>query len=92
MYAAAGKALGRSSVTFMSQAALDEDVPGKLGLNKIVLPVRGIRRITKRDMALNGETPDIFVDPQTYEVRVNGELLTCEPVDVVPMAQRYFLF
>lgn len=76
----------------MSQAALDEDVPGKLGLNKIVLPVRGIRRITKRDMALNGETPDIFVDPQTYEVRVNGELLTCEPVDVVPMAQRYFLF
>ncbi|WCR28936.1 urease subunit alpha [Paenibacillus thiaminolyticus] len=92
MYAAAGKALGRSSVTFMSQAALDEDVPRKLGLNKIVLPVRGIRRITKRDMALNGETPDIFVDPQTYEVRVNGELLTCEPVDVVPMAQRYFLF
>lgn len=92
MYAAAGKALGRTSVTFMSQAALDEDVPGKLGLNKIVLPVRGIRRITKRDMALNGETPDIFVDPQTYEVRVNGELLTCEPVDVVPMAQRYFLF
>lgn len=92
MYAAVGKALGRSSVTFMSQAALDEDVPGKLGLNKIILPVRGIRRITKRDMALNGETPDIFVDPQTYEVRVNGELLTCEPVDVMPMAQRYFLF
>ncbi|MFD3268670.1 urease subunit alpha [Paenibacillus dendritiformis] len=92
MYAAVGKAVGRSAVTFMSQAALDEDVPGKLGLNKLVLPVRGIRRITKRDMALNGETPDIFVDPQTYEVRVNGELLTCEPVDVVPMAQRYFLF
>ncbi|MCY9513212.1 urease subunit alpha [Paenibacillus apiarius] len=92
MYAAVGKGLARSSITFVSQAALDADVPAKLGLDKIVLPVRGIRRVTKHDMALNGETPDIQVDPQTYEVRVNGELLTCDPVAVVPMAQRYFLF
>ncbi|MFP3380749.1 urease subunit alpha, partial [Bacillus sp. SIMBA_069] len=59
---------------------------------KKVLPVHGIRNLTKKDMKLNAETPEIHVDPQTYEVRVDGELLTCEPAEVVPMAQRYFLF
>lgn len=92
MYASVGRALARCSVTFVSQAALDAGVPAQLGLNKIVLPVRGIRTLTKKDMILNGETPELFVDPQTYEVRANGELLTCEPVEVLPMAQRYFLF
>lgn len=92
MYAAYGKALLQSSITFVSKAAFDAGVHHKLGLQKKVLPVHGIRHLTKKDMKLNGETPEIHVDPQTYEVRVDGELLTCEPAEVVPMAQRYFLF
>ena len=92
MYAAYGKALLQSSITFVSQAAFDAGVHHKLGLQKKVLPVHGIRNLTKKDMKLNAETPEIHVDPQTYEVRVDGELLTCEPAEVVPMAQRYFLF
>ncbi|WP_438350691.1 urease subunit alpha [Paenibacillus sp. FA6] len=92
MYAQFGKALASSSVTFISQAAYDAGVHHKLGLEKIILPVVGIRTLTKKSMKLNSETPDITVDPQTYEVKVNGELLTCDPVDIVPMGQRYFLF
>ncbi|MBS4202022.1 urease subunit alpha [Bacillus sp. FJAT-49732] len=92
MYAQYGKALSNSSITFISQAAYDIKVHEKLGLKKMVLPVRGIRKLTKKDMKLNSETPEITVDPQTYEVRVNGELITCDPVDIVPMGQRYFLF
>jgi len=92
MYATLGKALSRSSITFISQAAYDDKVHEKLGLEKIILPVHGIRKLTKKDMKLNSETPEITVDPQTYEVKVNGELITCDPVDVVPMGQRYFLF
>ncbi len=92
MYATLGKALSKSSITFISQAAFDGKVHEKLGLEKIILPVRGIRKLTKKDMKLNSETPEITVDPQTYEVKVNGELITCDPVDVVPMGQRYFLF
>ncbi|OAB45560.1 urease subunit alpha [Paenibacillus antarcticus] len=92
MYAQFGKALASSSATFISQAAFDAGVHHKLGLEKIILPVGGIRTLTKKSMKLNSETPDITVDPQTYEVKVNGELLTCDPVDIVPMGQRYFLF
>ena len=92
MYAAYGKALPKSSITFISQAAFDDKVHEKLGLEKTILPVHGIRKLTKKDMKLNSETPEITVDPQTYEVKVNGELITCEPVDKVPMGQRYFLF
>lgn len=92
MYAAYGKALSKSSITFISQAAFENNVHEKLGLEKKVLPVHGIRKLTKKDMKLNSETPDITVDPQTYEVKVNGEHITCEPVDKVPMGQRYFLF
>ena len=92
MYATLGKALSKSSITFISQAAFDGKVHEKLGLEKIILPVRGIRKLTKKDMKLNSETPEITVDPQTYEVKVNGELITCDPVDIVPMGQRYFLF
>ena len=92
MYASYGKALPKSSITFISQAAFDDKVHEKLGLEKMILPVHGIRKLTKKDMKLNSETPEITVDPQTYEVKVNGELITCEPVDKVPMGQRYFLF
>lgn len=92
MYAHYGKALSRSSITFISQAAFDDKVHEKLGLQKMILPVRGIRKLTKKDMKLNSETPEITVDPQTYEVKVNGELIYCDPVDKVPMGQRYFLF
>ncbi|MGG3925370.1 urease subunit alpha [Metabacillus fastidiosus] len=92
MYAQIGKALQRSSITFVSQAAFEDKVHEKLGLEKMILPVKGIRTLTKKDMKLNSETPEITVDPQTYEVKVNGELITCDPVDRVPMGQRYFLF
>ncbi len=92
MYGQIGKALFSTSITFISQAAFDDKVHEKLGLQKKVLPVHGIRKLTKKDMKLNSETPEITVDPQTYEVKVNGELITCEPVDTVPMGQRYFLF
>lgn len=92
MYATTGKALLKSNITFISQVAYDNKVHEKLGLEKMILPVHGIRTLTKKDMKLNSETPELSVDPQTYEVRVNGELITCEPVDKVPMGQRYFLF
>lgn len=92
MYAATGKALQKSSITFVSQAFYEAKVHEQLGLEKIILPVHGIRNLTKKDMKLNSETPELSVDPQTYEVRVNGELITCDPVDKVPMGQRYFLF
>lgn len=92
MFASYGKGLSQSSVTFVSQVAYDNNIKEKLGLEKVILPVHGIRQLTKKDMKLNTETPDIDVDPQTYEVKINGEVLTCEPVDTVPMGQRYFLF
>ncbi|OAB33157.1 urease subunit alpha [Paenibacillus macquariensis subsp. defensor] len=92
MFASYGKALQQSSITFVSQAAFDLGIHKQLGLQKQVLPVHGIRNLTKKDMKHNGETPEITVDPQTFEVRVNGEHITCEPADVVPMAQRYYLF
>ena len=92
MYGQFGKALSSTSITFISQAAFDDKVHEKLGLQKIILPVRGIRKLTKKDMKRNCETPEITVDPQTYEVKVNGQFITCDPVDKVPMGQRYFLF
>lgn len=92
MFASFGKALYQTSITFMSQAAIEKGVPKKLGLEKMIRPVSGIRTLKKSDMKHNGETPNIDVDPQTYEVKVDGELITCEPAEVVPMAQRYFLF
>ena len=92
MFASHGKALKECNITFVSKAAYDDDIKGKLGLEKMVLPVKGIRNLTKKDMKLNDATPELTVDPQTYEVRVNGELITCEPAEELPMAQRYFLF
>ncbi len=92
MFAAFGRALAASCVTFVSKAAHRAGVAGKLGLARQVLPVSGIRTIGKKQMVLNDVTPNVEVDPETYEVRADGELLTCEPATVLPMAQRYFLF
>ncbi|MCM3729222.1 urease subunit alpha [Neobacillus cucumis] len=92
MFASFGSAKYQTSMTFVSQAAFKKGVHETLGLKKIVKPVSGIRQLTKKSMVFNGETPEIEVDPQTYEVKVNGELITCEPAEAVPMAQRYFLF
>ncbi|REB04808.1 urease subunit alpha [Sporosarcina sp. BI001-red] len=92
MYGQVGKTMQTTAITFISQAAYDDKVHEKLGLQRIILPVGGIRTLTKKDMKLNCETPEITVDPQTYEVHVNGEYITCEPEDKLPMAQRYFLF
>ncbi|PYI64868.1 urease subunit alpha [Arthrobacter livingstonensis] len=87
-----GRAVHSSSITFMSQAAVDAGVPAQLGLAHEVRACHGIRDLTKADMKHNGETPDIQVDPETYEVRVDGQVVTAEPSSVLPMAQRYFLF
>ncbi|WP_071394286.1 urease subunit alpha [Bacillus tuaregi] len=92
MFASFGKAKYSTSLTFVSKAAYELGVPKKLALQKKVVPVGNIRQLTKKDMIFNGETPEIEVDPQTYEVRVNGEFITCEPDDKVSLAQRYFLF
>lgn len=92
MFASYGKAKYTTSVTFMSKAAIELGVPEKLGLKKQIKPVQGIRQLSKKDMKHNSEMPTIEVDPQTYEVIVDGKLVTCEPAEVLPMAQRYFLF
>ena len=93
MFAAYGKAVTNSSVTFVSQAALDFDLGKRLGVEKGMVAVSNTRGgIGKHSMVLNDATPHVEVDPETYEVRADGELLTCEPATVLPMAQRYFLF
>ena len=93
MFGAYGKSRTRSSVTFVSQAALDAGLAARLGVEKTLLPVSNTRGgIGKAAMIHNSLTPVIEVDPETYEVRADGELLTCEPATVLPMAQRYFLF
>ncbi|WP_127494436.1 urease subunit alpha [Paenibacillus glycanilyticus] len=92
MFASFGKAVYGSSITFVSQAAFDNGIEQKLGLQKRIEPVKGCRSVTKKDMIHNDATPLIEVDPETYRVTVNGELVTCEPAKSLPMAQRYFLF
>jgi urease subunit alpha len=91
MFAAFGAALAPSCLTFVSQAALDEDLPRRLGLKRPCVPVVNTRGIGKTQMRNNTALPKVEVDPQTYEVFADGELLTCEPAEVLPMAQRYFL-
>ena len=91
MFAAYGGALAPSCLTFLSQAALDADLPRQLGLKRPCVPVVDTRGIGKAQMRNNNALPKVEVDPQTYEVFADGELLTCEPADVLPMAQRYFL-
>lgn len=92
MFASYGKARAKTSLTFVSKAAYENKVGEKLGLQKLLKPVKNIRQLKKTDMKLNGEMPKIEVDPQTYEVKVDGQMITCEAAEVVPMAQRYFLF
>ncbi|MDN4056510.1 urease subunit alpha [Massilia sp. YIM B02763] len=82
----------KKSFTFVSQAAFDAGIARELGLAKTVIPVRGTRGLRKRDMIRNGATPHMEVDPETYEVRADGQLLVCEAATVLPLAQRYFLF
>ena len=92
MFGALGRALHSTSLLFVSHAALESGVPARLRLQKRAIAVRDTRTIRKRDMVLNDALPVIEVDPQTYEVRADGELLTCEPAQALPLAQRYFLF
>ena len=92
MFGAFGRALEASSVTFVSAAAHDNGIGDSLGIFKATLPVENTRGIGKADLRLNDACPDIDVNPETYEVRANGELLTCEPASELPMAQRYFLY
>jgi len=92
MFGSFGAATAATSITFVSREAASLHVPRHLGLRKIIAPVMNCRDIGKRNMIHNHATPNIEVDPETYEVRADGELLTCEPASVLPLAQRYFLF
>ncbi len=92
MFGSFGRSVENSAVTFVSAAAQDAGIGARLGLAKEMLAVKNTRNIGKSHLKLNTATPDIEVHPETYEVRANGELLTCEPAEVLPMAQRYFLF
>ncbi|MCP4382692.1 MAG: urease subunit alpha [Hyphomicrobiales bacterium] len=92
MFGGFGQSMTHSAVTFASQASIAEGLADRLGLNRKVLPVRHTREISKESMIHNATMPKIDVDPETYEVRADGELITCAPAKVLPMAQRYFLF
>jgi len=92
MFGAFGKALTASSLVFVSKAAVRGKLADKLGVEKELVAVEKTRSISKKSMIHNDATPDIEVDPETYEVRADGELLTCAPAETLPMAQRYFLF
>lgn len=92
MFGSYGGAVGATSLSFISQAALERGIAERIGLQTPVVAVSNTRNLSKADMKLNDATPQIEVNPETYEVRADGELLTCEPAKVLPMAQRYFLF
>ena len=92
MFGAYGRSVEKSAATFVSKVAFDEGIKNTLGLAKELLPVINTRDIGKADLLLNNATPVMEVNPETYEVRADGELLTCEPAEVLPMAQRYFMF
>jgi urease subunit alpha len=92
MFGAFGKALHNTCVSFVSQAAVDNNIAKEYGLQKMVLPVKNCRNIGKKDLIHNSSTPNITVNPETYEVAVDGKVITCEPATVLPLAQRYFLF
>ena len=92
MFGAYDRANYSTSYTFVSQAALENDIASSLSLQKNCIAVKNTRKIRKKDLIHNSYQPTIEVDAQTYEVRADGELLTCEPAQVVPLAQRYFLF
>jgi len=92
MFGSFGGALAKGSLTFLSQAGVAAGVPARAGLHKAIATVRGCRTVTKRDMVHNDWLPRMEIDAQTYEVRADGQLLTCEPATELPMAQKYFLF
>ena len=92
MFGAQSKANASTSITFVSKAAIDAGIKEALNLNKIVTACKNTRSVQKKDMRLNSYQPKIDVDPQNYQVHADGVLLTCEPVSVLPMAQKYFLF
>jgi urease subunit alpha len=93
MFAAFGRSMTASSVTFVSQAAIEDGLAKRIGVAKELVAVKNTRGgISKAAMVHNAATPKIEVDPETYEVRADGDLLTCAPAKVLPMAQRYFLF
>ncbi|NEO31923.1 MAG: urease subunit alpha [Symploca sp. SIO3C6] len=92
MFGSFGGAVASTSVTFISQVALEQEIAAHIGLQKPAVAVSKTRKLSKQDMKLNNVLPQIEVDPETYEVRADGELLTCEPATILPMAQRYFLF
>jgi urease subunit alpha len=91
-FGAFGRAIGSTSLTFVSEASLREGKVSNLGLSRRLEAVRRCRTITKKDMVLNDSLPKIEVDPETYTVKADGVHLTCEPATVLPLAQRYFLF
>jgi urease subunit alpha len=92
MFGAYGRSVEHSAITFVSGAAQAAGIGDTLGLAKQTVAVENTRNIGKSDLLLNTATPQVEVDPETYEVRADGELLTCQPAEVLPMAQRYFMF
>ena len=92
MFGAFGRSLENSAVTFVSQASYENDIGNTLELRKKTTPIKNTRDINKSNMVYNDLCPKVEVDPETYEVRANGEILTCEPASELPMAQRYFLY
>ena len=92
MFSSFGRSLETSSITFVSKNSIETGSLNNLGLAKQTMPVENTRNISKKDMIFNNFCPDISVDPETYEVKANGEILTCEPATELPLAQRYFLF
>ena len=91
MFGAFGKALAPSCLTFLSEAAIDNNIQKRLGLERTCIAVQGTRSVDKRALKLNSTLPKMKVDSQTYEVFADGELLTCEPAESLPLAQRYLL-
>jgi urease subunit alpha len=92
MFASFGGVIAKTSLTFVSKYAMKAGIPEKLKLKKTAVAVSNTRNISKASMKLNDALPRMEVNPETYEVRADGELLICEPATVLPMAQRYFLF
>jgi urease subunit alpha len=92
MFGAFGKARLNTCITFLSESALENGVPERLGLKKLVKAVKNCRDIGKKDMCCNSRMGNIQVDPETYTVTVDGKVITCDAADSLPLAQRYFLF
>jgi urease subunit alpha len=92
MYGGYGKALTETCFNFVSKISIEKGIKEEYGLEKTLLPVENCRNISKRDMIHNDATPDIKVNPENYEVSVDGEVITCEPIDKVALGQLYFLF